>query len=80
MQVVLRNSPIIILAGFVKAHLLKIAARWYGKGHKGKSVASNKRNNRELGGRKKLGIENGNEEKWRETEQSNFLTLSFYIG
>lgn len=27
MQVVLRNSPIIILAGFVKAHLLKIAAR-----------------------------------------------------
>ena len=34
----------------------------------------------ELGGRKKLGIENDNEEKWRETEQSSFLTLSFYIG
>lgn len=67
----------------MKAHLLKIAARWYGKGHKDKSVAiaSDKQNNRELGGRKKLGInENGNEEKWRETEQSNFLTLSFYIG
>jgi len=46
MQVVLRNSPIIILVGFMKAHLLKIAARWYGKGHKGKSVASDERNNR----------------------------------
>ena len=67
----------------MKAHLLKIAVRWYGKGHKDKSVtiASDNQNNRELGGRKKLGInENGNEEKWRETEQSNFLTLSFYIG
>ena len=36
------------------------------------------RNNRELGGRgKQLGIENDNEGKWRETEQSNFLNLSF---
>ena len=65
----------------MKAHLLKITARWYEKGHKGRSVASDKRNNKELlGGRKKLGIENGNEEKWRETEQSNFVTLSYYIG
>lgn len=47
MLVVLRNSPIIILAGFVpETHLLKITARLYGKRHKGKSVASDQRNNR----------------------------------
>lgn len=62
MLVVLRNSPIIILAGFVKTHLLKITARLCGKRHKGKSVASDQRNNR-AGGQKKLGIENDNEEK-----------------
>ena len=58
MLVVLRNSPIIILAGFVKTHLLKITARLYGKRHKGKSVASDQRNNRarrtkEAGNRKR---------------------------
>lgn len=51
MLVVLRNSPIIILAGFVKTHLLKITARLYGKRHKGKSVASDQRNNRAGGQR-----------------------------